>query len=61
MAALLDKHGTRPPIPPKRLDLSDRVRVLSYEAIEEVDRDFDKYGSGLSVELVASRSEQLAA
>ena len=45
----------------RRLDLSDRVRFLSYETIEEIDQDFERYESGLSVELIASRSEPLAA
>ncbi len=41
----------------RRLELDKKVRFLSYEAIDEIDDFFAPTGSGLSVDLVVSRSE----
>lgn len=43
----------------RRLALRDKVRFLSYEAIEDIDRFFASASSGLSVEVVQGRAEPL--
>jgi hypothetical protein len=44
----------------KRLELDKKVRFLSYEAIDEIDDFFAASSSGLSVDLVLGKSEQVA-
>ncbi len=41
----------------KRLELDRKVRFLSYETIDEIDEFFSGSNSGLSVDLVAGKSE----
>jgi hypothetical protein len=43
----------------KQLDLREKVRFLPYETIDEIDRFFHSSDSGLSVELLQGKSEQL--
>ena len=43
----------------KKLGLDKEVRYLSYEAVEEIDRFFDNSSSGLSVELIIGKSENI--
>ena len=44
----------------RRLALRDKVRFLSYEAIDDIDRFFASASSGLSVDVVQGRAEPLA-
>ena len=44
----------------KRMDLGSKVRFLSYERIEEIDRFFEESNSGLSVGLIESKAERVA-
>ena len=44
----------------RRLELDKKVRFLSYEAIDEIDRFFSGSSSGMSVDLILSKSEQAA-
>lgn len=44
----------------KRLELNKKVRFLSYEAIDEIDTFFANSTSGLNVETIVGRSEQVA-
>jgi hypothetical protein len=44
----------------KRMELDKKVRFLSYEAIDDVDRFFSESSSGLSVDLIAGKSEFVA-
>ena len=44
----------------KRMDLGSKVRFLSYERIEEIDRFFEESSSGLSVGLIESKAERVA-
>jgi hypothetical protein len=44
----------------QQVHLSQRVRFLPYDAVEEVDRFFEHAEAGLSVELMRQKSEQLA-
>jgi hypothetical protein len=44
----------------KRLGLDRKVRVLSYESIDEIDEFFGPAESGLTVETVVGRSEMVA-
>lgn len=44
----------------RRLELGSKVKFLSYEAVEDIDRFFASQASGLSVEVVAGRAERLA-
>jgi hypothetical protein len=41
----------------KRLNLDSKVRFLSYEAIDEVDRLFSNFESGLTVDVIIDKSE----
>ena len=41
----------------KQLELDKKVRFLSYEVIDEIDRFFERSDSGLSVDLIVGRSE----
>jgi hypothetical protein len=43
----------------KKLGLDKEVRYLSYEAVEEIDKFFEKSSSGLSVELIVGKSENI--
>lgn len=43
----------------KRLQLDKKVRYLSYEAIRDIDGFFPESGSGLTVDVIYGRSEQL--
>jgi hypothetical protein len=43
----------------RRLDLRDKVRFLSYEDIDDIDRFFANASTGLSVELMKGRSQNL--
>ena len=43
----------------KRMDLSRKVRFLSYEVIDDIDRFFSDSSSGLNVELIEGRAEVL--
>jgi hypothetical protein len=44
----------------KRLELDKKVRFLSYEVIDEIDRFFSNSRAGLSVDLILAKSEQAA-
>jgi len=44
----------------RRLDLRDKVKFLSYETIDDIDRFFSTTSSGLSVGLIQGRAETLA-
>jgi hypothetical protein len=44
----------------KKLELDKKVRFLSYEAIDEIDKFFSESTSGLSVDIILARSEQAA-
>jgi hypothetical protein len=44
----------------RKLDLDKKVRFLSYEAIDEIDQFFSESSSGLSVDVILSKSEQAA-
>jgi hypothetical protein len=41
----------------KQLELDKKVRFLSYEVIDEIDKFFERSDSGLSVDLIVGRSE----
>lgn len=43
----------------KEMDLGSKVRFLSYEAIDEVDRFFENSSAGLSVDLIESKAERV--
>jgi hypothetical protein len=43
----------------KRMDLGKKVRFLSYEVIDDIDRFFADSNAGLNVEVVEGRSEVL--
>lgn len=44
----------------KRLPMAGRVKYLSYDAVREIDDFFEGTKSGLSVDVVTSKAEQLA-
>ena len=44
----------------KRLELDKKVRFLSYEAIDEIDKFFANSPAGLSVDLILGKSEKAA-
>jgi hypothetical protein len=44
----------------KRLPMAGRVKYLSYDAVREIDEFFADTKSGLSVDVVTSKAEQLA-
>ena len=44
----------------RRLGISDKVRYLSYEKVEEIDEFFGDEGKGLNVDLVKDKSEVLS-
>jgi hypothetical protein len=44
----------------KRLEFDSKVRYLSYEAVKDVDKFFESSGSGLSVDLLVGKSEEVA-
>ncbi len=44
----------------KRLELDKKVRFLSYEAIDEIDKFFSSSSTGLNVEVIVAKSEQAA-
>ena len=44
----------------RRLELNRKVRFLSYERIEEIDKFFSTADSGLSVDLIVGKSEKVA-
>jgi hypothetical protein len=44
----------------RRLELNGKVRFLSYENIEEIDRFFSTSEAGLSVDLIVGKSEKVA-
>ncbi len=44
----------------KQMRLQDKVRFLSYEAVDEIDRFFADSDAGLNVDVVISRSEKVA-
>ena len=54
----LREQLTRPAF--RRLGLDKKVRFLSYERIEEIDRFFEDSDGGLSVDTVLGRSELVA-
>ena len=43
----------------RRFHLERKVRYLSYEAVDEVDRFFEKRNQGLNVDIITGRSEEL--
>jgi hypothetical protein len=44
----------------RTLELDKKVRFLSYEAIDEIDRFFAESDTGLNVDIVLAKSEQAA-
>jgi hypothetical protein len=44
----------------RRLELDKKVRFLSYEAIDDIDRFFSESSSGLSVDVILAKSELAA-
>jgi hypothetical protein len=44
----------------RRLGLNQKVRFLSYERIDEIDRFFEDSSGGLTVETICAKSEQVA-
>lgn len=44
----------------QRLRLSEKVRYLSYEAVDEVDKFFGESAAGLSIDVMVGKSEKLA-
>jgi hypothetical protein len=44
----------------RRLELNGKVRFLSYERIDEIDRFFSTADAGLSVDLIVGQSEKIA-
>jgi hypothetical protein len=44
----------------RRLELDKKVRFLSYEAIDEIDRFFSDSNAGLNVDIILAKSEQAA-
>ena len=43
----------------KRLGMDKEVRYLSYEAIDDIDKFFESSNSGLSIDLIAGKSESV--
>jgi hypothetical protein len=41
----------------KRLELDNKVKFLSYEAIDDIDKFFSGSDSGLSVDVIVAKSE----
>jgi hypothetical protein len=44
----------------RRLELDGKVRFLSYEKIEDIDKFFSTAEAGLSVDLIVGQSEKVA-
>jgi hypothetical protein len=44
----------------RRLELRDKVKFLTYEAVDDIDRFFASARTGLSVELISGKAEALA-
>jgi hypothetical protein len=57
---VLEKFGFLPQPTIRRLPLAGRVKYLSYDAVREIDDFFENTKSGLSIDVVTSKAEQLA-
>ena len=44
----------------RRLELKEKVRFLSYEAVDEIDKFFAGASGGLTVNLVRSKAEAIS-
>jgi hypothetical protein len=53
----LKEQSNRPTF--KKMDFIQNVKYLSYEAVNEIDKFFEKSNSGLSVELLLGKSEAI--
>ena len=43
----------------KKLEFDKKVRYLSFEAVDEIDRFFEVSSSGLNIDLILGKSEEV--